>query len=91
MAIDDLSRRSSLDSAAALNELQKLGRKLAALLDFEPQDQTAGKRLLPLLVLAKVGEVDQEGAPLLAFHDELCEAIRNLPPQRLEPRLVGSR
>jgi hypothetical protein len=91
VAMDDLSRHSNLDSATVMSELQKLGRKLAALLDFEPQHQKVDKRFLPLLVLASIEDMDEQGMPVLTFHEELRETIRNLPPQRPQPRLVGTR
>lgn len=91
LSMEDLSRRSKLDPAAALSELQKLGRKLAGLLDLDLQDPQVDKRFLPLLALARIENVDQVGMPLLVFHEELREAIRNLPPERPEPRLLRGR
>jgi hypothetical protein len=91
VTMDDLSRHSNLDSATVMGELQKLSRRFAALLDFEARDRTADKRFLPLLVLARIDDVDGQGMPVLTFHEELRQTIRDLPLQRPHPRLVGSR
>lgn len=91
VTMDDLSRHSNLDSATLMNELRRLGRKLAALLDFEARDEIADKRFLPLLVLARIEDLDKQGIPVLIFHEELRQTVRDLPSQRPQPRLVGSR
>ena len=82
MTLSDLEQELRSASDDVLADLQRLGRKLGAFLEYEPDIGTVGKSLGPFLAFSRIDSAGADDTARITFHPEFCQALIELPKRR---------
>ncbi|MFN7025295.1 MAG: hypothetical protein ACK4QP_12415 [Pseudorhizobium sp.] len=91
LTLSELEQELRSASPDVLGELQRLGRKLGAFLEYEPDWGSVGKGLAPFLTFSKIESAGNDDAIRITFHPEFCQALMDLPKRRAPKVSIAGR